>query len=175
MEIFFCDLNRKKFLFYYKMSCTSTRTFHSLCNNGCTTSCPCAPTSAFSFRPLCPCPELQDNVFNNAANDYCKVFNNIFEENPATFLNILESLSDPNDIGTNINTVDPRFQTILDKHCKIFFTLINTGNAPCTLLTFTIENKILIANTFNTNCLPFSGNNFIFQVNNVDCIVANNR
>jgi hypothetical protein len=156
------------------MSCTSTRTFHSLCNSGCTTNC-CSSASAFSFRSLCRCPELEDNVFNNVANDYCNLFTAIFEENSITFLTLIDNLTDSGDIGININTIDPRFQTIPNKHCKVSFKLINTANLPtssCTLITFIIENKILVANTMDSTCLPFPGNKFIFQINGVNCIVA---
>ena len=46
------------------MSCSSTRTLHNICVPGCVTSaCPCPATAAFACRPLCPCPELEDNVF----------------------------------------------------------------------------------------------------------------
>lgn len=44
------------------MSCLSLRGKHNIFIPDCpTSSCPCKPNTAFSFRPLCPCPELQDN------------------------------------------------------------------------------------------------------------------
>lgn len=49
------------FKFVYKMSCLSLRTTHNIFIPNCSPNlCPCNNT-AFSFRPLCPCPELQDN------------------------------------------------------------------------------------------------------------------
>ncbi len=46
------------------MSCLSTRTLHNICVPGCVTSaCPCPATAVFACKPLCPCPELEDNLF----------------------------------------------------------------------------------------------------------------
>lgn len=61
------------------MSCSSTRTSHNICVPGCPEEngvalCPCPATAAFACRPLCPCPELEDNVFlsqGRLANEIC--------------------------------------------------------------------------------------------------------
>lgn len=61
------------------MSCSSTRTSHNICVPGCPEEngvalCPCPATAAFACRPLCPCPELEDNVFfsqGKLANQVC--------------------------------------------------------------------------------------------------------
>jgi hypothetical protein len=65
--------------FIIKMSCSSTRTSHNICVPGCPEDngvalCPCPVAAAFACRPLCPCPELEDNVFfsqGRLANEIC--------------------------------------------------------------------------------------------------------
>ncbi len=61
------------------MSCSSTRTLHNICVPPCPEDngvalCPCPVAAAFACRPLCPCPELEDNVFlsqGRLANEIC--------------------------------------------------------------------------------------------------------
>jgi hypothetical protein len=51
-----------------KMSCSSSRALHNICVPGCPETggvvlCPCPGTAAFACRDVCPCEELEDNVF----------------------------------------------------------------------------------------------------------------